>query len=279
MNDSVLSGRFLVSGALWKAIEPLIRAVKGTTTAPSKLSPRMFVEAILFQARTGNPWRDLPREFGNWNAAYKRFRRWERWGLWKQIWKHLQSLDDKPLRSLFIDSTVVRAHQHATGAPKKSGAQAKQAMGRSSGGWTTKLHAACADERVAVSFSLSPGQSHDATAFPSVWEGVPKSRWLDAAVMDKAYDSNNIRKFLENQGIEAVIPPKSLANTVAKRSKTKKQSSRSPKIEGKSCNSPKKVEKSSKKSLRSRLIFDYLAFGSFFSEEIPLSGLPLNITV
>ena len=69
-------------------------------------------------------------------------------------------------------------------------------------------NAACADERVAVSLSLSPGQSHDTTAFPAVWEGVPKSRWLDAAVMDKAYDSDNIRKFLENQGVEAVIPPR-----------------------------------------------------------------------
>ena len=101
MNDSVLSCRFLVSDALWKAIEPLIREVKGTTTDPSKLSPRMFVEAILHQARTGNPWRDLPREFGSWISAYKRFRRWERWGLWKRIWQQFHRLDDKPVRNLF----------------------------------------------------------------------------------------------------------------------------------------------------------------------------------
>ena len=70
-------------------------------------------------------------------------------------------------------------------------------------------NAACADDRTAVSLCLSPGQSHDATAFPAVWEGVPKSRWLNAAVMDRAYDSDSIRKFLENQDVEAVIPPKS----------------------------------------------------------------------
>ena len=208
MKNSALSCRLIVSDDLWKAIEPLIRAVKGTTTAPSKLSPRMFVEAILFQARTGNPWRDLPREFGKWISVYHRFRRWERAGLWKRIWKHLQNINDKPVCHLFIDSTAMRAHQHASVA-KKDGGQAKQAMGRSCGGLTTKLHAACADDRTAVSFSLSPGQSHDATAFPSVWKGVPKSRWLDAAVMDKAYDSDDIRNFLEYQGIEAVIPPKS----------------------------------------------------------------------
>ena len=186
MNDSVLSCRFLVSDDLWKAIEPLIRAVKGTTTAPSKISPRMFVEAILFQARTGTPWRDMPKEFGKWISVYHRFRRWERAGLWKQIWKHLQSLDAKPVRHLFIDSTVVRAHKHAAGALKKRGGRAKQAIGRSRVGLTTKLHAACADSRIAVSLSLSGGQRHDTTAFADVWREVPKTRWLNAAMMDKA---------------------------------------------------------------------------------------------
>ena len=209
MKNSALSGRLRISDELWKAIEPLVREFKKRQYSPPKLSDRMFVEAILYQARTGNPWRDLPKEFGGWTSAYKRFRRWERSGLWKRIWKHLQSLDAKPVRNLFIDSTVVRAHQHASGPSKKSGGQKKQAMGRSSGGLTTKLHAACADNSTAVSLCLSAGQSHDATAFPAVWEGAPKSRWLDAAVMDKAYDSDNIRKFLEYQGIKAVIPPKS----------------------------------------------------------------------
>lgn len=82
-------------------------------------------------------------------------------------------------------------------------------------------NAACADERTAVSLSLSSGQSHDTIAFPAVWEGVPKSRWLDSAVMDKAYDSDDIRKFLENQGVEAVIPPKSNRKMLFPYNKTK----------------------------------------------------------
>ena len=107
MKNSALSSRFLISDELWKVIEPLIRAVKGPRKRrPHELSERMFVEAILYQARTGNPWRDTPSEFGNWLAVYRRFRRWERWGLWEQIWKHLQSLNAKPVRHLFIDSTV-----------------------------------------------------------------------------------------------------------------------------------------------------------------------------
>ena len=119
MNNSVLLGRLIVSDALWNAIEPVIREVKQLSKCRyTELCDRMFVEAILHQARTGNPWRDLPREFGNWNAAYMRFRRWERRGIWKRIWKHLQSLDAKPVRNLFIDSTVVRAHQLPPARPR-----------------------------------------------------------------------------------------------------------------------------------------------------------------
>ena len=181
MKNSALSHRLRLNDALWKTIEPIIREFKRNNETSTKISNRMFVKAILYQAQTGNPWRDMPKEFGCWICAYKRFRRWENAGLWKRIWKHLQSLDAKPVRNLFIDSTIVRAHKHAAGALKKRGGRAKQAIGKSSGGWTTKLHAACADERTAVSLCLSAGQSHDATAFSAVWREVPKTRWLNTA--------------------------------------------------------------------------------------------------
>jgi transposase len=80
----------------------------------------MFIEAVLYLARTGTPWRDLPEAFGHWDAVYNRFRRWERRGLWRQLWERLQT-DACPLtRQLFIDATIVRAHQHAAGALKKT---------------------------------------------------------------------------------------------------------------------------------------------------------------
>ena len=135
--------------------------------------------------------------------------------------KRFQSLDAKPLRRLFIDSTVVKVHQQALCVSKKSGGQAKQALGRSCGGLTIKLHAACADERVAISLCMSAVQNHDTTAFSTVWKGVPKSRYLNTAVMDKAYDCDEIRKFLEYQGIEAVIPPKSNRKMLFPYDKTK----------------------------------------------------------
>ena len=112
--------RLLISDALWSRIEPVLREFKHAAGSPPRLSDRMFIEAVLYQARTGTPWRDLPGEFGNWNAAYHRFRRWEKRGLWKQLWQRFQTLDDEQLHDLFIDSTIVRAHQHAAGAPKKT---------------------------------------------------------------------------------------------------------------------------------------------------------------
>ena len=110
--------RLLISDALWSKIEPVLQELKHAAGSPPALSDRMFIEAVLYQARTGTPWRDLPDEFGNWNAVYHRFRRWEKRDLWKRLWQRFQTLDDERLGALFIDPTIVRAHQHAAGASK-----------------------------------------------------------------------------------------------------------------------------------------------------------------
>ena len=79
---------------------------------------RMFVEAVLWLARTGSPWRDLPTEFGPWNSGYQRSARWSRRGVWHRVFAELAQ--DADFEEVFIDSTIVRAHQHAAGAPKKT---------------------------------------------------------------------------------------------------------------------------------------------------------------
>ena len=84
------------------------------------MSDRAFLEALLYLCRTGVPWRDLPPALGVWSAIYMRFRRWEKSGLWERLWKTLQGAEFEDARVLFIDSTTVRAHQHAAGAPKKT---------------------------------------------------------------------------------------------------------------------------------------------------------------
>lgn len=90
---------------------------------------RLFVEAVLWIARTGSPWRDLPKQFGHWHSVYMRFSRWSKKGVWARLAEELAK--DPDLEVLFIDSTIVRAHQHATGALKK-----RPASHRPLAGWT-----------------------------------------------------------------------------------------------------------------------------------------------
>ena len=113
--------RYMLSDDLWAGLDPLIRRAKGTTRGPKpKVPDRQFFEALLYLARTGVPWRDLPSEFGRWEAAYNRFRRWVASGGLRRLFDLLTA---EPrfgdVRRVLIDSTVVRAHQHAAGARRR----------------------------------------------------------------------------------------------------------------------------------------------------------------
>ena len=101
----------------WKQIEGMLPGKEGDR-GRTGADNRLFVEAVLWIARTGSPWRDLPAEFGRWNSAYQRFARWSRAGVWHRVFAALAK--ELRFREVFIDSTIVRAHQHAAGAPKKS---------------------------------------------------------------------------------------------------------------------------------------------------------------
>ena len=75
---------------------------------------RMFLEGVLWIVRTGAPWRDLPEVFGEWNSVFRRFSRWSQKGVWQRVFEAMS--DDPDFEYLIIDSTIVRAHQHAGGA-------------------------------------------------------------------------------------------------------------------------------------------------------------------
>jgi transposase len=101
----------------WERIEHLLpgRASDPGTTAKDN---RLFLEAVLWVARTGAPWRDLPAQLGNWHNTYTRFSRWGKKGVWQRLIKAVS--DDPDLEALFIDSSIVRAHQHAARAQKNT---------------------------------------------------------------------------------------------------------------------------------------------------------------
>ncbi len=91
---------------------------------------------ILWILKTGAPWRDLPKEFGPWQTVYKRFAKWTTIAAWKDLFDEL--VKDVDTESSMIDGSYVKLHQHGCGA---QGGQYSQAIGRSKGGLTTKIHA------------------------------------------------------------------------------------------------------------------------------------------
>jgi transposase len=112
--------RRLISNPVWQQLEVAVQTAKHSAAgAPGEMTDREFLEALLHLQRTGSPWRDLPPELGYWHAVYMRFRRWEARGVWQRLWKNLQAEPFAQARGLLLDSTTVRAHQHAAGAPKK----------------------------------------------------------------------------------------------------------------------------------------------------------------
>ena len=96
---------------------------------------------------------------------------------------------------------------------KKNGGQAAQALGRSRGGLSTKIHAGCRDERTGVAVILTAGQCHESPAFERVFVQWPPAPPLTHAMMDKGDDSNHIRAQLLAEDIVPVIPPKSNRTT------------------------------------------------------------------
>ena len=149
--------RLVLSDAAWERIAPLIIGrpdQKGSTGRDN----RMFVEGVLWLVRTGSPWRDLPEVFGDWNSVFRRFSRWSAKGVWWRIFEAM--CDDPDFEYLIVNSTIVRAHQHAAGGEK--GGSEDQAIGRSRGGLSTKIHMAVSGLGCPVRFALTAGHRGDA---------------------------------------------------------------------------------------------------------------------
>ena len=102
-------------------ILPLISAHKNRSGRPPKVSHYHVFCGILYILRTGIPWRDLPPNFGNWHTVYTRFKRWSENGLFWNIVKQCHKDKHACFDMVWIDSTAIKAHRHAAGAPRKRG--------------------------------------------------------------------------------------------------------------------------------------------------------------
>ncbi|WP_156802946.1 IS5 family transposase [Desulfovibrio sp. 6_1_46AFAA] len=186
--------------------ERICEALPGKDTDPGRTSKdnRLFIEAVMWIAKTGAPWRDLPPEYGKWSNVHKRFMRWAKNGVWQMIFNTLAV--DADTEWLMIDSTIVRAHQHAAGA---KGGQQCQALGRSRGGFGTKIHALSDALGNPMRFILTGGEKSD---FLQACPLLEEQR-AEAVLADKGYDAGYIVDAIQAMGAEAVIPPKLNRNT------------------------------------------------------------------
>jgi transposase len=157
---------------------------------------RLFVEAVLWIARTGSPWRDLPPLFGQWNSVFRRFRDWVKAGVFERLFEAVSG--DPDLEYAMVDGTIVKVHRHGQGA---KGGTSRQAIGRSKGGMTTKIVALTDALGNLVRFVLLPGQRFETVGVPPLIEGIA----FGALTADKAFDSNEIVAELNDRGAKVVI--------------------------------------------------------------------------
>src|ERR1700761_2164511 len=152
-----------------------------------RLSNLQVLNAVLYVAEQGCKWRGLPKRFGRWHTIYTRMNRWSKNGVRARL-----DLD-----------------QGASGRDGRSKKNGPQAIGKSRGGWNTKVHLVAANARTAITFALSPGHAHDAPEGRALLaelgpmpEGLP-------LLMDRAYEGDETRQLVLSLGMIPVVPPKS----------------------------------------------------------------------
>jgi transposase len=211
----------------WMILAALLPG-RSRTGRPRRWTLRQLIDGIRFRTRTGCPWRDVPERYGTWQCVYGLFRAWQLAGRWAGIETALQVVADEVGLidwTVSVDSTINRAHQHAAGArrhPEQQvtppvGEPADHALGRSRGGWTTKVHLACEQGRKTLATVLTGGQAADSPQFQTVLTGIrvplrrgpgrPRTR-PGRVLADKAYSSRGNRAYLRRRGIAATIPIK-----------------------------------------------------------------------
>ncbi|EKS9916810.1 TPA: IS5 family transposase, partial [Burkholderia multivorans] len=202
--------RTLLSDEVWKKIEAILPGKEGDR-GRTAMDNRWFLEAVLWIGRTGSPWRDLPVQFGRWHTVYIRFSRWRRKGVWQRVVHALAG--ETEIEHILIDSTIVRAHQHSAGALKKGG---PQALGRSRGGLSTKLHVAVDATGRPLRLIITEGQVADISCANELIEHLRAK----AVIADKGYDADAFVQTIRATGAKVVIPPRSNRRTKRRYSRT-----------------------------------------------------------
>lgn len=191
--------KYYISESNWSTILSFLQAQKGlhTNNAP-KL--RIFIESVYYVLKTGIQWLYIPQDYGCGRAIHKRYKEWADKGIWNDFMTYVSDTD---LQQVMIDSLSIKAHACASGY-EKDGNQS-HALGRSVGGFTTKIHTLTDALGNPIRFILTPGNIHDIIPTKDLLEGIYNSKVL----ADKAYFSEENMKFITGNHNEVVIPSKS----------------------------------------------------------------------
>ncbi|WP_435812254.1 IS5 family transposase [Streptomyces olivaceoviridis] len=240
-------GRGDLTDAEWERLRPFLPV--SNRRCGRWRDHRQVIDGILHRVRTGVQWRDLPERFGPWKTVYERHRLWSADGTWERLLQQVQAAADAAGEidwDIAVDSTIVRAHQHAAGArtepppapaskgagrggtpgrnavaeparPPGGGGAGGEGLGRSRGGFTSRLHLSADGRCRPLSLVVTGGKRADCTQFKLVLEkihvprtgpGRPRKK-PDSLAADKAYSNGPCREYLRRRGIRHTIPEKS----------------------------------------------------------------------
>ncbi|WP_373648876.1 IS5 family transposase [Streptomyces sp. st140] len=279
-----------LSDAEWERLRPLLPVSNGR--CGRWRDHRQVIDGILHRVRTGVHWRDLPERFGPWKTVYERHRLWSADGTWERLLQQVQAAADAAGEidwDISVDSTIVRAHQHAAGAhrsatgprqlkggrdtgtpgrmsvaetrrPTGGGSAGGEGLGSSRGGFTSKIHLSADGFCRPLSLIVTPGQRADCTQFVPVLEkirvprlGLGRPRKKPASVAaDKAYSNGPCRQYLRQRGIRHTIPEK--ADSQAARLRKGSRGGRPPGFDEKRYRKRNTVERAISKLKNSRAV-------------------------
>lgn len=186
--------RTMITDPMWSRLAPLLKEFK--IHFSNRI--RIFMEAVFWKLRTGAPWRDLPTEFGSYSTVFNKFNRWAKLGIWRELFLKIRGELDNEWN--FIDSTIVKAHQHSVNSKCKR----EECIGRAVCGNSSKIHMIADSHGNPIDFILSEGQVHDSRIGNQLIE-VSNAENL---IADRAYSNKKIREKLADKKIQAIIPKK-----------------------------------------------------------------------
>ncbi len=222
--------RYELSDPQWAILEPFFPPTHSGHAGHPWSEHRPIVNGILWILHTGAAWRDLPERYGPFQTVHDRLTRWRADGAWNRIVealiRQLEAEEKLDPDTWFLDATILRATRDAAGRSKRTQARLvgserthlveppDHALGRSRGGFGTKIDLIIESHGIPLAIGIQPGQEHESRAFETMMhrstqrQRLGHRKWPREFIADKGYSSKRIRQWLKGHHIHAVIPKK-----------------------------------------------------------------------